>query len=165
MTSHHVNHILFTKNESISPAHKPAFKGWGLHKSVDTRRWGPHNLLLNCFFSSVVIWVFPEADPKERIQLWIVNLQDDPRKIWEQLGMWDRKGKETHKGNVFKLGTALGSWSSILLGDLGNNIEHCYPSEGCRKLGYLSKNFASIIGWGLLVGEITLWHSCLFYIC
>lgn len=38
--------------------------------------------------------------------------------------MRDRKGKETHKGNVFKLGTALGSWSSVLLGDLGNNIEH-----------------------------------------
>lgn len=27
VTSHHMNHILFTKNESISPAHKPAFKG------------------------------------------------------------------------------------------------------------------------------------------
>lgn len=73
---------------------------------------------------------------------------------------WDRERKEAITGCVI-------NWHATVsnnlhpIGTIGSSAEHTlqsYLAQRVRLLGYLSTNSMFVIGWGLLLGALTLQH-------
>lgn len=150
VTSHHMYHIPFPRNKSVSSAHKPTWKGWGTYRNTNTRGWGSYNFLVVCFLLSWFRFSWNQALKREF---------NDKSFIWEMIsGNFGSKwGCEIRRARIPKrkcfqasyLKTFLpGSWSSVLL-ELWKAVKNkpsCYHNQGSGKLEYSSALSRSVIG-------------------